>query len=320
MKKKKLVIISGPTAVGKSVLSVALAKKINGEIISADSMQVYKHMNIGTAKITQEEMDGVPHYLLDVLEPSEAFHVVRFKEMALDAIEKIYKKGKTPIIVGGTGFYIQALLYDVDFKTNINQEVYEKKYNRILDEEGVHALHEELQKVDPKSAEIIHENNVKRMIKALVFYDMNGECISAHNEAEMKKESAYDSSFFVITDNRDVLYERINRRVDQMMEDGLLNEVRELLKMGCKEEWVSMQGIGYKEIIDSENGMYSLDRAIELIKQGSRHYAKRQLTWFRREKNVIWVDREKFSDDNNKMLEFMIDNITSNNKKLRKNE
>lgn len=314
MNKKKLVIISGPTAVGKSALSIALAKKINGEIISADSMQVYKYMNIGTAKIKPEEMEGVPHHLLDVLDPSEAFHVVRFKEMALEAMDEIYKKGKIPILVGGTGFYIQALLYDVDFKENTNQELFEQKYQKIYKEQGAHALHDKLVEVDPKSAEIIHENNIKRVIKALVFYDMNGECISSHNEAEMK-ESAYDSSFFVITDHRDELYTRINNRVDQMMKEGLLEEVRSLIKMGCKEDFISMQGIGYKEIIASEKGEYSLERAIELIKQGSRHYAKRQLTWFRREKDVIWVDRAQYAGDHDAMLNFMI-NCIMNGKKI----
>lgn len=309
MKKQQLIIISGPTAVGKSSLAVKLAKKINGEIISADSMQVYKGMDIGTAKIMEDEMDGITHHLLDVLEPSEAFHVVRFKEMALKAMEQIYAEGKIPIIVGGTGFYIQALLYDVDFKTNENQEEYEKKYQKIVDEKGVHFLHEQLRKIDPKSAEIIHENNVKRVIKALVFYEMNGERISSHNEEEMKKESVYDSSYFVITDNRDKLYERINKRVDQMLEGGLLEEVESLISAGCKKDWVSMQGIGYKEILAYKNNDYTLERAVELIKQGSRHYAKRQLTWFRREKNVIWVDREKFDNNNDYMLDFMIKKI-----------
>lgn len=309
MKKQKLIIISGPTAVGKSSLSIELAKKINGEIISADSMQVYKGMDIGTAKIRKEEMEGIPHYLLDVLDPSEAFHVVRFKEMALKAMEHIYEKGKIPIIVGGTGFYIQALLYNVDFKSNENQDHFEEKYQKLVDEKGVHFLHKELEKIDPKSAEIIHENNVKRVIKALVFYEMNGECISTHNEAEMQKESAYDSSYFVITDNRDKLYERINKRVDQMLKEGLLEEIDSLIADGCKKDWVSMQGIGYKEMLAYKNKEYSLERAIELIKQGSRHYAKRQLTWFRREKDVIWVDRETFDNNNDNILDFMIKQI-----------
>jgi len=305
MKNSKLVIVSGPTAVGKSKLAIALAKRINGEIISADSMQVYKHMDIGSAKIKEEEKKGITHYLIDVLEPSESFHVVLFKELALSAIKKIYDKNKIPIIVGGTGFYIQALLYDVNFKENNNQEEYEKKYIEFLQENSKSKLHMLLEKCDPDSAKIIHENNVKRVIRALVYYDIHGECISKHNKQEHEKESVFDSKYFVVTEKRETLYKKINQRVDMMIEEGLVKEVKGLIKMGCKKEWVSMQGLGYKEIFSYIKGEYSLEKAISLIKQGSRHYAKRQLTWFRREKNVIWIEKEKFNQEQETILQYM---------------
>ena len=309
MKNNKLIIISGPTAVGKSALAIQFAKKINGEIISADSMQIYKRMDIGTDKIKEEDMEGITHHLLSVLEPSESFHVVLFKELALKAMEQIYAKNKIPIIVGGTGFYIQALLYDIDFKENTNQEIYEEKYKNILQSEGKHFLYQLLEKLDADSAQIIHENNVKRVIRALVFYDMTGECISKHNKIEQGKKSVFDSSYFVITDKRENIYKKINQRVETMIEDGLVKEVKGLIKMGCKKEWVSMQGIGYKEIFSYVKGEYSLEKAILLIKKGSRNYAKRQLTWFKREKDIIWIDKDKFDNNQETMLKYMEEKI-----------
>ncbi len=311
MKKQKLIIISGPTAVGKSELSIRLAKEIGGEIISADSMQVYRNMDIGTAKITKEEMQGVAHHLIDVLDPKEDFHVVKFQELAKNAIEEINNHGKIPIVVGGTGFYIQALLYDIDFREEDKQSI-DMKYQDILEKEGNSALHQRLRDVDPVSADIIHENNSKRVMRALAFFETNGLPISKHNQMEQQKESPYDFSYFVITDEREALYQRINQRVDHMVEAGLVDEVRKLLNNGCKPGSVAMQGIGYKEIISFLQNEYSLDRAIELIKQGSRHYAKRQLTWFRREKFVEWIDRESFFQDTNLIIEFMKDKIYSN--------
>ncbi len=308
MKKNKLVIISGPTAVGKSNLAISLAKKINGEIVSADSMQVYKHMDIGTAKIKEEEMQGIKHHLIDVLEPSDPFHVVLFKEMAETAIQEIYQKNKTPILVGGTGFYIQALLYDIDFKENTNQDSFEKKYQLLYKTHGKGYLHKQLEKYDPISASIIHENNVKRVIRALVYFDMNGECISKHNKIEREKESKYDACYFVITEKRENLYVKINQRVDLMIEDGFVKEVKNLIKMGCKKDWVSMQGIGYKEIYSYIKGEDTLEKAISQIKQGSRNYAKRQLTWFRREKDVIWMEKESYRNQE-EMLQVMIEKI-----------
>lgn len=297
MKKKPLIIITGPTAVGKTSLSIPLAKQIGGEIISADSMQVYKEMNIGTAKIKTEEMEGVPHHLIDVLYPDEEFHVVRFQQMAKKAMEQIYQNGHIPIVVGGTGFYIQALLYDIDFSKEeqatefrLQMEQYAKKY-------GNEALHKKLELVDPVSAQKIHANNVKRVIRALEYYEQQKSPISEHNEIQAQKESPYDFLYFVLEHDREVLYDRINRRVDQMMEEGLLLEVESLVKKGYTKELVSMQGIGYKEFFPYFEGECSLDDVIYKIKLDTRHFAKRQLTWFKREKEVIWLSKKDYTEE-----------------------
>ncbi len=306
MKKKPMVILTGPTAVGKSALSIALAKKINAEIISADSMQVYRHMDIGSAKITPEEMCGVPHYLIDELEPAEEFHVVRFVELAKQHMETIYAKGKIPLLVGGTGFYIQALLYNIDFTEQECDEVYRSKLECLADEKGVEYLHKMLQEVDPKSAEAIHANNRKRVIRALEFYHLTGEKISVHNERERAKESPYNFAYFVLSDNRATLYDRIDRRVDAMVEQGLVEEVARLKKMGCNRDMVSMQGLGYKEILAYLDGDCTLEEAVYIIKRETRHFAKRQLTWFRRERDVIWFDKNTYHHDDDRILDDMI--------------
>ena len=306
MKKKPMVILTGPTAVGKSALSIALAKKINAEIISADSMQVYRHMDIGSAKITPEEMCGVPHYLIDELEPAEEFHVVRFVELAKQHMETIYAKGKIPLIVGGTGFYIQALLYDIDFTEQECDEAYRNRLEQLADEKGVEYLHEMLREVDPESAEAIHANNRKRVIRALEFYHLTGEKISVHNERERAKESPYNFAYFVLSDDRATLYERIDRRVDAMVEQGLVEEVRRLKEMGCNRDMVSMQGLGYKEILAYLDGDCTLAEAVYIIKRETRHFAKRQLTWFRRERDVIWFDKNTYRHNDDQILADMI--------------
>ena len=298
MDKQKMILLTGPTAVGKTELSIALAKKYNGEIISADSMQVYRHMDIGTAKIRPEEMQSVPHYLIDCLEPDEEFHVMRFQQMAKEALKNIYAAGHLPIIVGGTGFYIQALLYDISFGEEDGAAKTREKWEQYAKERGVDALHEELQKVDPKSAEKIHKNNVKRVVRALQFYEDFGKKISEHNEQEMQKTSPYDFRYFVLTNDRAVLYDRINRRVDQMIEDGLVEEVRRLKEMGYTKELVSMQGLGYKEILAYLDGQTTLNEAVAILKRDTRHFAKRQLTWFKRERDVIWLDKQIYPDTN----------------------
>ena len=304
--KKPLIILTGPTAVGKTKASIGLAKALNGEIISADSMQVYKYMDIGSAKIRPEEMDGIKHYMIDELEPDEEFHVVRFQQMAKAAMEEIYAKGKVPIVVGGTGFYIQALLYDIDFTENEEDTAYRMELEQIAKENGPEKLHEMLKEVDPESADAIHANNVKRVIRALEFYKLTGQKISEHNEKERAKESPYEFCYFVLNDDRKLLYDRIDLRIDKMMEEGLLEEVSSLKNKGYTKDMVSMQGLGYKEILDYLNGECSLEEAIYILKRDTRHFAKRQLTWFRRERDVIWVDKNNYDHDEEKILDVML--------------
>lgn len=305
--KKPLIVLTGPTAVGKTKLSISLAKAVGGEIISADSMQVYKYMDIGSAKIRQEEMEGVPHYLVDVLEPEEEFHIVRFQQMAKDAMKKIYAHGHIPILVGGTGFYIQAITRDIDFTEAVQEDGYRKGLEALAAEKGNEFLHQMLKQVDAKSAEEIHANNVKRVIRALEFYHQNGTPISSHNEEQKERTSPYNLAYFVLNAPRELLYERIDRRVDEMMESGLVKEVENLKARGCKRGMVSMQGLGYKEILDFLDGEYLLDEAVRILKRDTRHFAKRQLTWFRREPSVTWVNKDEFEYDDEKLLEYMLE-------------
>lgn len=306
MQQKPMIILTGPTAVGKSAISVELAKKINGAVISADSMQVYRHMDIGSAKITPEEMQGVTHYMIDELEPDEEFHVVRFVTMAKEYLKEIYADGKIPIIAGGTGFYIQALLYDIDFTEQQCDETYRRQLEDLAREHGAEYLHGILREVDPASAEAIHANNIKRVIRALEFYHLSGKKISEHNETERQKQSPYNFAYFVLTDERAKLYERIDRRVNAMIEAGLVEEVKKLKSMGCSREMVSMQGLGYKEILAYLDGGCTLEEAVYIIKRETRHFAKRQLTWFKRERDVIWLDKQTFGYDDAAILTDMI--------------
>jgi len=305
--KKPLIIIAGPTAIGKSDISVKLAKRINGEIISADSMQVYKGMDIGTAKITENEMDGIKHYLIDVLDPKDDFNIVYFQTEAKKAIEEIYNKGKIPIIAGGTGFYIQSIIYDIDFGETTYIPEYRQELMEIIREKGPEYLHEQLRLVDERAAELIHYNDHKRVIRALEYYKQTGKPISDHNEAESNKESIYNFAYFVLNDDRERIYERIDKRVDQMVESGLVNEVKILLSKGLSLENVSMKGLGYKEIINYLNGLYDLDEAVRIIKRDTRHFAKRQITWFKREKEVIFINKEAQEAMLEKMLKALED-------------
>lgn len=307
--KKPLVILTGPTAVGKTALSIKLASEIGGEIISADSMQVYRQMDIGSAKIKPEEMDRIPHHLIDILEPEEEFNVCLFEKLALEAMEQIYERGHIPVVVGGTGFYIQALLYQIDFTEEETDTAFRDKLWQLGEEKGNHYLHELLRKVDPESAEEIHENNRKRVIRALEFYENSGKPISTHNKEQRQKTSAYNSCYFVLTDDRKKLYERIESRVDQMLSKGLVDEVRTLKERGCNASMVSMQGLGYKEILEYLDGRCSLLEAVEKIKKETRHFAKRQLTWFRREKDVIWLDKQAFAYDEDAVLSCILENL-----------
>ena len=304
--KRPMVILTGPTAVGKTALSIELAKKINGSIISADSMQVYRHMDIGSAKVMPEEMNGVKHYLIDEFEPDEEFHVVKFVERAKEHLEEIYAEEKIPIIAGGTGFYIQALLYDIDFTEQECDEAYRAELEQLAAEKGAHYLHNMLREVDPASADAIHANNIKRTIRALEYYELTGEPISVHNEREKERTSPYNFSYFVLTDDREKLYARIEDRIDEMMSQGLVDEVRQLKDMGCRKGMTSMQGLGYKEILEYLDGECSLEDAVYTLKRDTRHFAKRQLTWFRRESEVTWIDKGRFDYNEEKILEYMI--------------
>ena len=301
-----LIVLTGPTAVGKTALSIDLAKAIRGEIISADSMQVYKYMDIGSAKVTPEEMQGVPHYLIDYCEPWEEFHVVRFQQDARAALRQIYSHGNIPIIAGGTGFYIQALTREIDFTSHGEDSSLRKELERRMEAGEEEALHRELAAVDPASAQIIHPANHKRVIRALEYYYQSGEPISEHNKAERERPTPYNLLYLVLNRDREELYRRINLRVDQMLEAGLVEEVQRLKEMGCHRGMISMQGLGYKEILSYLEGECTLEEAVRVLKRDTRHFAKRQLTWFRREGEVIWLNWEEYPT-HEKMLEHILD-------------
>ena len=305
-KKPTLIILTGPTAVGKTDLSIRLAKEIHGEIISADSMQVYRGMDIGTAKITEEEKQGVPHHLLDCFDPDEEFNVAVFQQMAKKAISEIHARGNVPVLTGGTAFYIQALLYGIDFNEEDHDDSYRNSMYTIGEtEEGKQKLHKMLSECDPEYADTVHYNNMKRVVRALEYHHFTGRKFSEYNEQQRQREAEYDFCYFVLNDERAHLYERINKRVDLMIKAGLEREVHALLEKGYTPDLVSMQGVGYKELLAYFDGKQTLEEAVETIKKNTRHFAKRQLTWFRKEDDVIWVDKQQFSYDDDKILDFI---------------
>ncbi len=297
MGRKPLLILTGPTAVGKTQLSIRLACAVNGEIVSADSMQVYRYMDIGSAKAGHEQMRQVPHHLVDVLDPSEEFHVVRWLGMAKEACADIWERGRVPVVTGGTAFYIQALLYDIDFTENDADTELRSAMEKEAALDGGASLYERLKEVDPDSSAAIHPHNVKRVIRALEFYEKTGTAISAHNAEQRQKKSPYAFLYAVLTRDRNELYQRIDRRVDQMLSDGLVGEVSRLKEMGCTRDMVSMQGLGYKEILSYLDGEISLDEAARLIRRDTRHYAKRQMTWFRHEKDAVFFSMDGKTED-----------------------
>lgn len=308
--KPPLIVIAGPTASGKTALSVQLAKHIQGEIISCDSMQVYRGMTIGTAKVLPEEMDGVPHHMIDVLNPDDGCSIARFQAMVKEAMADIYSRGKVPILAGGTGFYIQAIVNDIDFEAHKGDEAYRRELEeQAKAEEGRQSLHRALEAIDPQSAEAIHPNNTKRVIRALEYHHQTGEKMSDHNTKEREKTSPYNVGFYVLTMDRDVLYDRINRRVDKMMAEGLVAEVRTLLEAGYDEGLTSMEGLGYKEILRYIKGEWSKEMAVETLKRDTRHFAKRQLTWFRREPLTSWVNLSEMKGDTAAALNFILKDI-----------
>ena len=309
MKKIPLIILTGPTAVGKTDLSIKLSKSLNAEIISADSMQIYKYMDIGSAKVTKEEMDGVVHYMIDEVTPDVPFSVSEFQMRSEKYIEEINKKGKNVLITGGTGLYLNSLIYNMDFaKSNANNEIREK-LEQELAENRIDYMHEKLRGLDEEAANRIHKNNTKRVIRAIEV------CMSGQKMNDFSKDLRYNEKYkpiiIVLNRDREVLYQRINKRVDIMLENGLLDEVKELLKMGYTKDMISMQGIGYKEMIKYLDGEYTYDEAIEIIKRDSRRYAKRQLTWFKRYQDAKWFDLDKYQD-----IEILKEDIINHIEKL----
>ena len=288
--KPKVIVIVGPTASGKTALSIELAKKINGEIVSCDSMQIYKDMNIGSAKPSIEEMQGIKHYMLDFVRPDERYSVAEYKKQAEEAIEEILAKGKTPIVIGGTGLYADSLIYGIEYKEIEFDEEYRKELEKIAStEEGLAKLYEEATKIDKDAMEKISKNDKKRIIRVLEIYHSTGKNKTEQELESRKKEVKYDYYVFAINMDREKLYDRINRRVDIMIENGLIEEVQNLLKK-YSEFPTAMQGLGYKEVVEYLQGDLTKEEMIEKIKQETRRYAKRQLTWFRKNKNTIWID------------------------------
>jgi len=286
--KKKLLVIIGPTAVGKTKLSIEMAKRYNGEIISGDSMQIYRGMDIGTAKITKKEMESIPHYLIDIKEPYESFSVAEFQQLVRAKIDEIAEKGKLPIIVGGTGLYIQAVIYDYQFSDVPGDESLRRKLEEKAKEIGNEALYKELMEIDPESAAQIHPNNIRRVIRALEIFQLTGKTMKEYQSAQ-QPDLLYKTALVGLTMEREKLYERINSRVDVMVAEGLLAEVKSLYEQGIR-DCQSIQAIGYKEIYDYLEGRESLEDAVDQLKQNSRRYAKRQLTWFRNKMDVKWFD------------------------------
>ena len=303
--KPKLYIIAGPTAVGKTKASLLFAKKMNAEIISADSMQVYRGMDIGTAKLREDEMDGIRHHLIDILSPFDEFNIAIFKELAKKAIEDIHNRGKEAVLVGGTGFYIQSVLYDTDFTTGDCDKELRESLSLEYDENGAEYMYNKLKELDEKAAESIHPNNKKRIVRAIEYALSTDKKISEHNINERAKKSPYNYKYFVLNLERKKLYNRIEQRVDMMLKQGLLAEVKKLHELGCNKDKVSMKGIGYKEILAYLEGGISLEEAGELIKKETRHFAKRQITWFKREKEAIWLDIDDFANEED-LVNYMI--------------
>jgi len=296
-KKIPLLVLIGPTAVGKTVLSIELAKRYNAEIISGDSMQVYRGMDIGTAKITEEEMDGVVHHLIDICDPIEPFSAADFQERAKSLIEDIYNRGKLPFIVGGTGLYIESLCYEYRFAKQGSDEQFRKAQEAFAQQHGVEALHQKLMSIDPQSAERLHPNDTRRVIRALEIYHLTGQTFSEQQKGQ-EKVSPYQLCLLGLTRDRKHLYERIEQRIDLMMEQGLLDEVKRLIDQNLPSSAVAYQALGYKEFIPYFKGEYTLERAVELLKRDTRHFAKRQLSWFRHMDEIQWIDMDENFNNN----------------------
>ena len=295
----KIIVIVGPTAVGKTYVSVELAKKLNTEIISADSMQIYKGMDVGTAKITEEEKSDIIHHMIDIVAPDEDYSVSEFKKNAEEIIDEMLLKNKVPVIVGGSGLYVNSLIYDLDFSNAKSDEKLREYYTYYYKEHGEDALYDKLMRIDPESAEKIHKNNIKRVIRALEVYDITGMKFSEMNTDIRKDKSKYNCILIGLSMERKTLYERINQRVDKMLSTGLVDEVKTLIKKGYDKNLVSMRGIGYKEIIDYLEGSIDYDEMVNILKKNTRRFAKRQYTWFLKDKNVRWFAMDNLEETSN---------------------
>lgn len=302
--KKDIVIIAGPTASGKTEISIELAKRINGEIVSADSMQIYKYMDIGSAKPTLEEMQGIPHYMIDIVDPKEEFSVALYRKMAGECIDNIIKRGKVPIVVGGTGLYINSITYPLDFTNTAHDKEYRLYLQSLAEKYGGEHIHNMLKEIDIETANRLHPNDIKRIIRALEVFKNTGKTMSEYQRESKNKGIEYNIAYIGLYMDRQKLYDRINKRVDKMFEKGLIEEVKKLKEMGYNKNMTSMQGIGYKEVFDYLEGLYTLDETMDIIKQSTRRYAKRQLTWFRREDRIYWIDIDKFNN-----LDEILENI-----------
>lgn len=308
MNKIKLVVIVGPTAIGKTSTSIELAKELNGEIVSADSMQIYRYMDIGTAKPNMSERQGIPHYMMDIIEPDESFNVAIYQKRAKAAIDCIYKKGKLPFLVGGSGLYVNSIVYPLDFTTATEDHELRAELYKKVEEKGNYYLHQKLAEIDPTTAKRVHPNDVKRIVRAMEIYCLTGKPMSQHKQNLKNADIPYDLIMIGLYMERSKLYEKINMRVDHMIEQGLIEEVKSLQNMGYGKDLVSMQGLGYKEIIAYLEEEHSLEEAIDILKRDTRRFAKRQLTWFRKDKRIHWVNIEDFNWEHN-LYEYLIDYI-----------
>lgn len=312
---RDLFIIAGPTAVGKTKISVEIAKELNGEVVSADSMQIYRYMDIGSAKVSKEEMQNIPHYMIDIVEPSQEFSVAEYKKMAQGTIEDILKRSKVPILAGGTGLFINSIICNYNFTEVSKDEEYRAFLTNLADKNGKEYVHDLLKEVDPESYKRLYPNDLKRVIRALEVFKLTGKPIGAFaTDERVLYDIPYDLHYYVITMDREKLYNNINKRVDIMLENGLIEEVQKLRQLGFTPEMQSMKGIGYKEILYYLDGKISLSDAVELIKQGSRNYAKRQLTWFRKDKRTIWINKDDFNNDD-QIIQHIIEQYIKNNNK-----
>ncbi|QHI73731.1 tRNA (adenosine(37)-N6)-dimethylallyltransferase MiaA [Aminipila terrae] len=301
---REIIIVAGPTAVGKTKYAIEIAKNFNGEIVSSDSMQLYKFMDIGSAKPTQEEQNQVKHYLVDEIDPREPFSVAEYQKRARDAIEQIFSKGKTPVISGGTGLYVNSLIYEMDFSAPPVGNEYRKKLENLAAKHGNEYVHQLLSKQDSEAAARIHPNNLKKVIRALEVAENSEQGIQPF-EKSFVKTSDYAYKLIGLSRNREELYERINLRVDMLLDMGLVDEIKGLLDMGLTSDSISMKGIGYKEIIGYLNGEYDLEHAVYLVKRNTRHYAKRQITWFKRYDDIKWFNISEYNSDDEAVKEII---------------